>query len=707
MCKQITENAVFGGHELDLLEEENCINGEDRAHVEATGVGPIKQFRRLLSLMLLRDFRTLLVFLRSLLSNNKHVVERVLAEFDKFVQQHFQKPTQCTLCNIMSRVDISLVLDELLSDDEDWLPFYIKGSQNVSVGPDSKFWRELVNRVISHELHVNVANVISKALSNCGFHSDIVKMLSNNKRLHRNSFICRCNEDDRNRSDFMRPYLRNNEESNQDLEERKSSPITHDGFHVMNNADARKTGFLRHREVVSDNKTLLRMDRTGSENKTRKLFASETKESGILNDSFVIRSNGTHFEKRIARPWVYEQRKSTANRCPRDTSEPRMYSLIDSETVKKSSYGNDDVRDMRCSSNSKECYEDCGNKTTQVKVKTTTQECDQLYLLKTSMQEQDEMRTHENRVCQDKRSTPNDNQPHSYETLGQERAVPRGNLHIDENEIIPTLVRELEKKIETQKKNCWSGKSPNAAGCRNDSCESIPLRMAYLKDYMSDEALLKTTIHKPDKPTETTTTSELSESPNGNQFEEVSSENFENKMTLLKDVTPEELIGDEGIDRSFETQSYGSVDQQTLLSVSTDKQKAEEFRSSGLENEKEASGIGQQMALLKNDIREYDDGTDSGISWCQFQQNTVNDDNSITDDKGTGLKFTKDDSHAPSSSDSELQRISSNATNSTPVLETFADDERHHGDREIVVFDILILVIFAITLFNCVILYSI
>ncbi|XP_045166166.2 uncharacterized protein LOC123529730 isoform X1 [Mercenaria mercenaria] len=195
-CKEITENTVIDCYELDFLISENCIAGDDKTYVDTKSIGTMQRSRRLLSLMLLRDYRTLLTYLTSLLIQNKHVVEKVLQELDTCLRNNYRKPQKCTLCHLESRVDLSLIVDELLSYDEEWLPFYNKVCQTEYVGPSKEIWRELTGRVGADETfrQILVSNIVLKALQACGFHSDIVIMLQEDRQMKRNSFVCRCSE---------------------------------------------------------------------------------------------------------------------------------------------------------------------------------------------------------------------------------------------------------------------------------------------------------------------------------------------------------------------------------------------------------------------------------------------------------------------------------------------------------------------------------
>ncbi|XP_045166177.2 uncharacterized protein LOC123529735 [Mercenaria mercenaria] len=194
LCKEITENTVIDSYEIDLLISENCISGDDKTFIEAKSIGTMQRTRRLLSLMLFRDYNTLLTFVNSLLIQNTHVVVKILKEFDNCVRNNYRKPQKCTLCHLESRVDMSLIIDELLSYDEEWLPFYNKVSQTEHIGPYKEFWRELSSRVRPGESYKNISGIVLKALKASGFHSDIVIMLQEDGHTKRNSFMCRCGE---------------------------------------------------------------------------------------------------------------------------------------------------------------------------------------------------------------------------------------------------------------------------------------------------------------------------------------------------------------------------------------------------------------------------------------------------------------------------------------------------------------------------------
>lgn len=203
LCKIITENTVIVGDEIDLLESKNCLTGDDKAHVKSA-MGPTLRTRRLLALVLLRDFKTLLVFLESLLFQNTHVVENVLNKFEQNQKSGYRKLLKCTLCLLRNRVDISLFVDDLLSSDDRWLMFYERVSQSDFFGPNADLWNKFVNNASFGDGLHRIADILIKALSSCGFHSDIVRMLQEDKENCVSSFVCRCSGLNHNRNELTR-----------------------------------------------------------------------------------------------------------------------------------------------------------------------------------------------------------------------------------------------------------------------------------------------------------------------------------------------------------------------------------------------------------------------------------------------------------------------------------------------------------------------
>lgn len=191
--KSVVEGTILMGQELDFLESNCCITAEDRFYLKDEKIGPMKQVRRLVSMMLSRDYRSLLLLLQCLQAANKHIVTKVLTTFSRLRHEGFHAIPKCAKCHLEDRVDLELFIDDLLASDSLWEPLY-RNVANCNKGSQKSAWMDFFETVRIHNLQEKVCEILLRNLIEYCFHSDIARMIENNRQMQRNSFECLCRE---------------------------------------------------------------------------------------------------------------------------------------------------------------------------------------------------------------------------------------------------------------------------------------------------------------------------------------------------------------------------------------------------------------------------------------------------------------------------------------------------------------------------------
>lgn len=149
--------------------------------------------RRFLRMILNRDYMAILKFLWKLISFNKDVVEKVIDCYKTELDKSKSLPAnQCTKCLLEDRVSICLIVDRLIIKLKD---FHSKVSEELQPAMPSvskRLWTELFEQTRDGDSYESVITLITSCIEDCGYHTDIVRRLNEDKVQNRNSFYCSC-----------------------------------------------------------------------------------------------------------------------------------------------------------------------------------------------------------------------------------------------------------------------------------------------------------------------------------------------------------------------------------------------------------------------------------------------------------------------------------------------------------------------------------
>lgn len=178
----------------DYLEQKCCLTKEELSYASESD----PQFtRRILLMLLRRDTRTILSFLFGLSAHAQDIVKKIKASLRRYFQEGFKQQTQCPCCILRERVCMCLLVDHLPQCGTELLSFVnFVSEENQPAKPSvsNKLWDELFKAVNNRNLYSKVIQILVSVLEACGYHTDIVRMLNEDRHLERNSFVCRCQE---------------------------------------------------------------------------------------------------------------------------------------------------------------------------------------------------------------------------------------------------------------------------------------------------------------------------------------------------------------------------------------------------------------------------------------------------------------------------------------------------------------------------------
>ncbi|KAL4227074.1 hypothetical protein ACF0H5_015048 [Mactra antiquata] len=185
----IIENTDLTEEELKGLKTEKCISYQDYKHILHSR--SITWINHLYCMIMMRDYRTHLVFLTYL---KMDVFEKVVATYNQLIENDTTQPSLCPHCILLSTVNIIYVAPSLLGCDAGtWGPLTQAAIDVIGdMRKSQELWQMLIEILQKNpEQKSVVLNCIIKSLEDYGFHSDVVRMLKEDKTVGRDSLQCR------------------------------------------------------------------------------------------------------------------------------------------------------------------------------------------------------------------------------------------------------------------------------------------------------------------------------------------------------------------------------------------------------------------------------------------------------------------------------------------------------------------------------------
>lgn len=207
LCRAISANASLLASEGYLLTHSNmldhlvtrvCITEEEYSKgIHRTNQTCENLMREIVGLILRRDCKTLLSFVDIICEHSAHTVDNIITTYDNISTSRGQDAmcTElqiCSHCLLRRRVDPVQLIDKLLSHDLNWLEFYEQVTRwEDMVEKRVPLMDMFMSRVNDEGTSAEIIPLITETLVSCGFHSDIVSSLKEDKKIGRNSFVCK------------------------------------------------------------------------------------------------------------------------------------------------------------------------------------------------------------------------------------------------------------------------------------------------------------------------------------------------------------------------------------------------------------------------------------------------------------------------------------------------------------------------------------
>lgn len=185
-CKSVV-NAVSKdpkgiGEQLYQLE---CFSEEELLAVSSSDVD---RARYVFSKMLAKDLHSMLKFTGILGNVSVNAKKQVLELYTSLVSEGFGVERKCVHCLIVDRVSPTLVLDEFLSSDAKYEVLYEAASRMN--GQDREKWQFIFKRSKEIAGPDEIAHIIESALQQSRFHSDIHRLVQENKKRKQEILDC-------------------------------------------------------------------------------------------------------------------------------------------------------------------------------------------------------------------------------------------------------------------------------------------------------------------------------------------------------------------------------------------------------------------------------------------------------------------------------------------------------------------------------------
>lgn len=187
-CKSVV-NAVSNDPKgiAEQLYVSECFSEEERLAVSSSDVD---RARYVFSKMLAKDLSSMLKFIGIVGNVSVKAKSQVLKLYTSLVSEGFVFESKCVHCLIVDRVSPTLVLDEFLSSDVKYEVMYEAASRMN--GEDREKWQFIFKRSKEIAEPDEIAHIIESALGQSRFHSDIHRLVQENKK--RKQEILDCNE---------------------------------------------------------------------------------------------------------------------------------------------------------------------------------------------------------------------------------------------------------------------------------------------------------------------------------------------------------------------------------------------------------------------------------------------------------------------------------------------------------------------------------
>lgn len=219
-CTEILQAVLTNGMLMGLLaflERRHCINKLDSLYLKSKHDDLSASTRMLFRMITNRDLKTLFTFIWTLKYFNKSLHLKITRQTDTSHTSD-SLPLLCLRCILIDRVEAYQVAAHLFQRCNNLRKWY---KRVIAVGWEEteRLWEELFDVVESLQINIEVREAILEAIEDCGFHSDILKMLQEDKQLERNTFECRCSEnraDSADKSDTCQESSRHSQMSNYD-----------------------------------------------------------------------------------------------------------------------------------------------------------------------------------------------------------------------------------------------------------------------------------------------------------------------------------------------------------------------------------------------------------------------------------------------------------------------------------------------------------
>lgn len=131
--------------------------------------------RNIFITMLSKDLKSLWEFVRALGLNFVDVQDLVMNTYMQFVTDGRRSTEKCTHCVLKERVSPTLVLDEFLSRNTEWKETYLMAVRNEF--ENRLNWEHIFRKAKEISSPDEIADVLTVALEQRGFHSDIVTLI--------------------------------------------------------------------------------------------------------------------------------------------------------------------------------------------------------------------------------------------------------------------------------------------------------------------------------------------------------------------------------------------------------------------------------------------------------------------------------------------------------------------------------------------------